>query len=88
MNTNALTKSDLQTLSKILEKEISYLEFDIARNKNVIQKFYTACDPNNPNTIAAFNALNFNKNINRDSCTKKNKLAEIQRKIKRQLGAS
>lgn len=85
INTNELTQRDLQVLSAVLKKQIDYCEGQISDYKETIAWQFNLCDPDNQNTINYFLNMNYNKSQLRDFRDRKNKLAEIQRKIKRQI---
>ena len=85
INTNELTQRDLQVLSAVLKKQIDYCEGQISAYKETIAWQFNLCDPDNQNTINYFLNMNYNKSQLRDFRNRKNKLAEIQRKIKRQI---
>ena len=84
-NTNELTQRDLQVLSTVLKYHISYYEDNITCTKEQIEHCFEFCDPEDASTSSWFDSLNLNKNTLRYLRNRKNKLAEIQRKIKRQI---
>lgn len=85
INTNELTQRDLQVLSAMLKEQISYCESKITDHKENVAWQFSLCDPENKDTFGWFESLNYNKDMQRDFRNRKNKLAEIQRKIKRQI---
>lgn len=84
-NTNELTQRDLQVLSAMLKDHISYYEDNITCTKEQIEHCFEFCDPEDASTSSWFDSLNLNKDTRRYLRNRKNKLAEIQRKIKRQI---
>ena len=84
-NINELTQSELQVLSTMLKLQISYSEDYITCTKEQIEHCFESCDPEDASTSSWFDSLNLNKNTLRYLRNRKNKLAEIQRKIKRNI---
>ncbi len=84
-NTNELTQRDLQVLSAALKQQISFAEVQIANFKETIAWQFNLCDPDDSSTIDHFLNMNYNKSVLKLLRKQKNKLAEIQRKVKRQI---
>lgn len=84
-NTNELTQRDLQVLSAMLKEQIDFYEKVLPDYKANISSIFPRCDPANEETSDWFELLNYNKDMQRDFRNRKNKLAEIQRKVKRQI---
>lgn len=85
INTNELTQRDLQVLSAMLKEQIDFYEKVLPEYKANISSIFPRCDPENKVTYDLFESLNYIKDAQRDFRNRKNKLAEIQRKIKRKI---
>ena len=83
---NELTFAELQLISSALKSRLDFLNANVGSLKDEIQYCYERCDKEDASTKDWFSNLNAAKNILREYNKEKNKLAEIQRKIKRQLG--
>ena len=84
-NTNELTQRDLQVLSAMLNRLIAHYEKETISKKGSINYLFSRCDPNNKETKYVFFNMNKLKDDLRFIRNRKSKLAEIQRKIKRQI---
>ena len=82
---NNLTQSELQALVSVISFNISKIEECISDIKIDIKYCYSKCNPDDPLTASFFEVLNDNKDYLRYLNSKKNKLAKIQAKLKRNL---
>ena len=82
---NNLTQQELQFLKKFFEEELQQLEDQIRLSILYAIKYRTQCDVDKEDTTHFFKLLNHEKDEFRKLKKRYNKLAEIQRKIKRQL---
>lgn len=82
---NSLTQSELQVLISVLSSKICMFEEFISDTKLSIKYCYPECNPDDSSTKDFFESLNSNKDHLRYLKSKKNKLAKIQAKLKRNL---
>ena len=84
---NQFTREELQLLKTILTDELNELHEEKLKSKVVIQRHWNYCDKEKDDGLNSFHfmALNAEKNFLRGLSKRYNKLAEIQRKIKKQL---
>ena len=81
-----LTQQELQFLKKFFEEELQQLENQIRLSILFAIKYRSQCDVDKEGTEHFFKCLNNEKDELRRLKKRYNKLAEIQRKIKRQIG--
>ena len=81
-----LTQQELQFLKTFFEDELHQQENQIRLNKIFASKYFSKCDAEKEETEHFFKCLNNEKDELRRLKKRYNKLAEIQRKIKRQIG--
>ena len=80
-----LTQQELQFLKTFFEDELHQQENQIRLNKIFASKYFSQCDADKEGTEHFFKCLNNEKDELHRLKKRYNKLAEIQRKIKRQL---
>ena len=80
-----LTQQELQFLKKFLEEELHLQENQIRLSKGFASNYFSKCDIDKEETLQFFKCLNDEKNELRKLKKNYKKLAEIQRKIKRQI---
>ena len=81
-----LTQQELQFLKTFFEDELHQQENQIRLSKIFASKYLSKCDAEKEETEHFFKCLNNEKDELRRLKKRYNKLAEIQRKIKRQIG--
>ena len=81
-----LPQQELQFLKTFFEDELHQQENQIRLNKIFASKYFSKCDAEKEETEHFFKCLNNEKDELRRLKKRYNKLAEIQRKIKRQIG--
>lgn len=81
-----LTQQELQFLKTFFEDELHRQENQIRLSKIFASKYFKSCDVDKEETEHFFKCLNNEKDELRKLKKRYNKLAEIQRKIKRQIG--
>lgn len=84
---NSFTREELQLLKTILTEELNDLEAEKSESKEIIQRNWNYCDKEKETSLNRFHFLTMNaeKDFLRGLHKRYNKLAEIQRKIKKQL---
>ena len=80
-----LTQQELQFLKTFFEDELYQQKNQIRLSKIFASKYFSLCDADKEGTEHFFKCLNNEKDELRRLKKRYNKLAEIQRKIKRQL---
>ena len=78
-----LTQADVQVLTKMLSRAIRTEQNSINYNNLVVRALWNKCNPEDNETKAFFDALNFYKEINRSDKKKRDKLAALQYKLKK-----
>lgn len=78
-----LTQADVQMLTKILSRAIRKEQTSINYNKLIVRALWNKCNPEDSETKAFFDALNFYKEMNRSDEKKRAKLAALQCKLKK-----
>ena len=78
-----LTQADVQVLTKMLSRAIRTEQNSINYNNLVVRALWNKCNPEDNETKAFFDAMNFYKEINRSDKKKRDKLAALQYKLKK-----
>ena len=78
-----LTQADVQVLTKMLSRAIRTEQNSINYNNLIVRALWNKCNPEDNETKAFFDALNFYKEINRSDKKKRDKLAALQYKLKK-----
>lgn len=78
-----LTQADVQVLTKMLSSAIRTEQNSINYNKLIVRALWNKCNPEDNETKAFFDAMNFYKEINRSDKKKRDKLAALQYKLKK-----
>lgn len=78
-----LTQADVQVLTKMLSSAIRTEQNSINYNNKIVRALWNKCNPEDNETKAFFDALNFYKEINRSDKKKRDKLAALQYKLKK-----
>ena len=86
---NSFSREDLQLLKTMLTEELNNLQTEKEESKKFIQYHWNYCDKDKEKDAGLnhfhFLTMNAEKDYLRGLCKRYNKLAEIQRKIKKQL---
>ena len=78
-----LTQADVQVLTKMLSRAIRTEQNSINYNNLVVRALWNKCNPEDNETKAFFDAMNFYKEMNRSDKKKRDKLAALQYKLKK-----
>lgn len=78
-----LTQADVQVLTKMLSRAIRTEQNSINYNNLVVRALWNKCNPEDNETKAFFDAMNFYKEMNRSDKKKRDKLAAMQHKLKK-----
>ena len=78
-----LTQADVQVLTKMLSSAIRTEQNSINYNNLIVRALWNKCNPEDNETKAFFDAMNFYKEMNRSDKKKRDKLAALQYKLKK-----
>lgn len=78
-----LTQADVQVLTKMLSRAIRTEQNSINYNNLIVRALWNKCNPEDNETKAFFDAMNFYKEMNRSDKKKRDKLAALQYKLKK-----
>lgn len=86
-NIETLSNEEIEFMVQMNRGALTALEESKKHFNHLIQKEWVHCDPENPATLDAFQALNEYKRLKRKIKRQSNTLAGIQRKLKKAKGS-
>lgn len=79
----SLTRQEIQFLTDLFSSMLSLSEINLHEVKNDVQEYWSACDPENSDTLPFFNALNELRDLQRKWKKAHKQLSTIQHKLKK-----